>query len=101
MSKKRWFHFQGGYYDNLSIESKMRIKGGGTENLRSERSFGSLDSSMRRRPNATLHYHSIIVLLRINRISFREWFHNMPLNVRKIKLICAKRFAKQLRKKQM
>ena len=46
-------------------------------NLPCEHHFGSLDSSMRRRPNASLHHHSSLHLLRQNKKGMLQWLNSM------------------------
>ncbi|XP_060575247.1 uncharacterized protein LOC132732765, partial [Ruditapes philippinarum] len=46
-------------------------------NLGCEHHFGDLDSSQRRRPNASYHYHMSVQLLKRNRKHVMEWIEKM------------------------
>ncbi|KAK6171723.1 hypothetical protein SNE40_018161 [Patella caerulea] len=47
-------------------------------NLACEHHFGDLDSSQRRRPDAPMHHHSSVQLLKRNRQSMMNWLDQMP-----------------------
>ena len=46
-------------------------------NLVSERHFGHLDASQKRRPHSSLHHHSSIILLKQTRQKLRVWYHSL------------------------
>ena len=45
--------------------------------LVSERHFGHLDASQKRRPHSSLHHHSSIILLKQTRQRLRVWYHSL------------------------
>lgn len=46
-------------------------------NLISERHFGHLDASQKRRPHASLHHHTSVMLLKQTRPKLREWYRSL------------------------
>ena len=61
----------------MTTVMKDRLVGSGFTNLTSERNFGSLDSSMTRRPNAGLHYHSTLLLFKSNKCVIWAQFYQI------------------------
>ena len=78
---------------------KKKLGGAGTTNLISERHFGYLDASQKKRPSATLHYHSTVLLLTANRKRLMNWLKAMSFKERKQVMDNAKRNGKLLRAK--
>lgn len=71
----------------------------GVDNLPCERHLGSLDASQRRRPNASLHHHSTVELIKQNRTAVICWIKNKsPLDQRKL-LTQARKYGKWMRNK--
>ena len=68
-------------------------------NLSSERHFGHLDSSQRRRPHCSLHHHSSVILLKQTRKRLREWFYELPNEEKERMWKRAKRQGKEMRHK--
>ena len=63
----------GEYYKPVNMEKTDFAH---VTNLACEHHFGDLDSSQRRRPNATLHYHSNIHIIKRNRENISRWLSN-------------------------
>ncbi|XP_064653012.1 uncharacterized protein LOC135503383 [Lineus longissimus] len=68
-------------------------------NLGCEHHFGDYDSSIRRRPNASLHYHSSVEILKRNRCAIRVWLKNLSEKHRKKIWKAARKHGKKLRAK--
>ena len=66
-------------------------------NLGCEHHFGDLDSSQKRRPNALMHHHSSVQLIKRNRKSLMTWLHDMPLDNRGELLKSARKGGRVLR----
>ncbi|KAH3725876.1 hypothetical protein DPMN_051729 [Dreissena polymorpha] len=47
-------------------------------NLACEHHFGDLDSSQKRRPNASLHHHLSVQMLKRSRIKLKDWYNALP-----------------------
>ena len=61
-----------------NVESKAKhINFAPVTNLPCEHNFGDLDSSQRRRPNATYHHHTSVQLLKRNRDHVMTWINKM------------------------
>ncbi|XP_076308437.1 uncharacterized protein LOC143223841 [Tachypleus tridentatus] len=67
-------------------------------NLACEHHFGSLDSSMKRRPNCTLHHHSTLHLLKRNHTAIKTWFTGLSDDKKKELWSRARANARSLRK---
>ena len=63
------------YSVNPSDKDLENTANSGTNNLACERHFGYLDSSQNRRRNASLHYHSSILMLKSHGIEMIEWLN--------------------------
>ena len=70
-------------------------------NLGCEHYFGDLDSSQKRRPNASMHHHSSVQLLKRNRVPLIKWLERMPSNQRRTLFKSARKGGRVLRKKHM
>lgn len=70
-------------------------------NLGCEHHFGDLDSSQKRRPNASLHHHSSVQLLKRNRNRLMEWLTTMSPMDRTGALKDARKGGKSLRQKHL
>ncbi|KAH3826899.1 uncharacterized protein LOC127832644 [Dreissena polymorpha] len=68
-------------------------------NLSCEHHFGDLDSSQRRRPNASFHHHSSVQLLKRNRRQLSEWLSGMDEQEKENLWLSARKGGKQLRLK--
>ena len=68
-------------------------------NLGCEHHFGDLDSSQRRRPNASLHHHSSIQLLKRNRQGIQDWISKLSSEAKEQLFSDARKHGPQLRKK--
>ena len=72
-----------GTFSRHTDEQRKRLEGAALTNLKSERDFGSYDYSMKKRPNATIHYHSSILLIKAHRVGVMRWLQNLPLRERR------------------
>ncbi|XP_041347477.1 uncharacterized protein LOC121367391 [Gigantopelta aegis] len=72
----------------------------GITNLACEHHFGDLDSSQRRRPSATLFFHSTIQLLKRNRKQLISWMSEMSEQGRETLWSDAREKAKALRREK-
>ncbi|KAG1650245.1 putative nuclease HARBI1 [Nymphon striatum] len=88
----------GKYCDALSTSDQERIKFAPLTNLSCEHHFGDLDSSQRRRPNASFHHHSSIQLLKRNRNHLMKWVQDLDSTGRKDLLMRARKGGYTLRK---
>lgn len=84
--------FLTGHLSQPASESDQgTVSGAPLHNISSERDFGTLDASQQRRRNATLHYHTSMLLLKSNRDRFGQWLdgkndrerHSLFKNARK------------------
>jgi len=89
----------GGEIASKSPDDLKRLGGSGLTNLVSERNFGSLDASQKRRRHATLHYHSTILLLKTSRTRMIDWLMSKPAKERKELLQKARTHGQWLREK--
>ena len=83
----------------MSLDDLKQIKGAGSTNLVSEYHFGSLDSSQKMRPNASLHFHSAVLLLKCNRKRLVKWLMEMTPAERKQCMALARAGGVRLRQK--
>ncbi|KAL3871321.1 hypothetical protein ACJMK2_039328 [Sinanodonta woodiana] len=67
----------GQYSEAADPKTMMRTRFAQVTNLGCEHHFGDLDSSQKPRPNASLHHHSSIQLLKRNRLRMKEWYESM------------------------
>ena len=72
----------GGLFTQYDKDQLEGLKGAHKTNLYSERNFGHLDSSIKRRPNATTHFHSSVLLLKSNRVRMINWLKEQPEETR-------------------
>ncbi|XP_053381945.1 uncharacterized protein LOC128549357 [Mercenaria mercenaria] len=70
-------------------------------NLGCEHHFGDLDSSQKRRPNASMHHHSTVQLLKRNRKPMIGWLAEMSESERQVVLKKARQGGRNLRKIHM
>ncbi|GFN75763.1 sodium leak channel non-selective protein-like [Plakobranchus ocellatus] len=68
-------------------------------NLASERHFGHLDSSQRRRPHCSLHHHSSVILLKQTRKRLRTWYNSMDAKEKVRLWERARKQGKEMRRK--
>ena len=88
---------EGCYAQASTTEEQTRTNFSQVSNLACEHHFGDLDSSQKRRPNATFHRHSTVQLLKRNRRSLAKWLKSHP---QKSKLLQdARRFGAVLKRK--
>lgn len=69
---------EGQYAKEPSEKDLKRTSFAHSTNLGCEHHFGDLDSSQKRRPNATMHHHTTVQLLKRNRKSLINWLSDMP-----------------------
>jgi hypothetical protein len=67
-------------------------------NLSCEHHFGDLDSSQKRRPNATMHHHSSVQLLKRNRKQLMNWISEMKPDQKNELLHNARKGGREMRK---
>jgi len=68
---------QDGKYSTQPSETELlRTRNSHLHNLVCEHNFGDLDSSQKRRPNASMHFHSTIQMLKHHRIGLMKWLEN-------------------------
>jgi hypothetical protein len=91
----------GPYSHAPSSTEKERTKGAHHTNMSCERYFGTLDSSMSRRKNATLHYHSTILLMKACRTRFPSWMREKSIEEQKSLWALALKEGKKLRQKHL
>ena len=90
----------GGIYSRPpALVEVVRTKGSGADNLTSERHFGTLDASQKRRRHATLHFHTTSLMLKACGKDVSEWLSSLPANDRDRLWIKAKQGGKWLREK--
>ena len=87
----------GPYSQRPSEEQAKRTSFAPITNLSCEHHFGDLDSSQRRRPNASLHHHSTVQLLKRNRTNIVEWLEHLPETQRENIFLNARRNGPKLR----
>ena len=68
----------GGKYSDRDDTGVRATEGSGLNNMVSERNFGTLDASQKRRRHASLHFHSTIMLLKANRKILFPWIMAEP-----------------------
>ena len=73
---------EGQYSKEANKNDLKRTSFAHVTNLGCEHHFGDLYSSQKRLPNASLHNHSLIQLLKRNRSSMMQWLQDMPTNRR-------------------
>ncbi|XP_052778449.1 uncharacterized protein LOC128215880 [Mya arenaria] len=66
-----------------------------------EHHFGDLDSSQRRRPNASIHHHSSVQLIKRNRRQLFKWLDEKPDNEKATLMKAARSGGRDLRKAHM
>ena len=84
--------------DVLEREDASEIKAPLT-NLISERNFGHLDASQRRRPHCSLHHHSSVMLLKQTRKRLRTWYDGLENDEKKKLWKRGRQESKELRRK--
>lgn len=68
----------GKYSEKPEVQELTRTQYAHVTNLGCEHHFGDLDHSQRRRPNASMHHHSSIQIIKRNRKSLMKWIEDMP-----------------------
>ena len=68
----------GPYSEIASEDAAKRTSFAPITNLSCEHHFGDLDSSQRRLPNASLHHHSTVQMLKRNRSNIVDWLEKLP-----------------------
>ena len=67
-------------------------------NLSCEHHFGDLDSSQKRRPNASMHHHSTVQLIKRNRKPMMKWLTGMDETEKHEMMKKARKEGRSLRK---
>ena len=88
---------EGQYSKEANKDDLKRTSFAHVTNLGCEHHFGDLDSSQKRRPNASMHHHSSIQLLKRNRSSMMQWLQDMPTNRRSELMKSARKGGRALR----
>ena len=70
-------------------------------NLGCEHHFGDLDSSQKRRPNASMHHHTSVQVLKCNRKKLMNWLLGMPKENREDLMKKARKGGRELRAANM
>ncbi|XP_052808198.1 uncharacterized protein LOC128237051 [Mya arenaria] len=92
----------GGRYAGTPSKSDLqRTHFSHVTNLGCEHHFGDLDSSQRRRPNASFHHHSSVQLIKRNRRQLFKWLDEKPDNEKATLMKAARSGGRDLRKAHM
>ncbi|KAH3697969.1 hypothetical protein DPMN_085482 [Dreissena polymorpha] len=92
----------GGQFGAMPSEEDLdHTKFAHSTNLSCEHHFGDLDSSQRRRPNASLHHHSSVQMIKRSRVNLMNWFDKMSSNDRSSLLKNARKEGKKLREEHI
>ncbi|KAL3841604.1 hypothetical protein ACJMK2_011001 [Sinanodonta woodiana] len=92
----------GGKYSKAPSKADLeRTSFSHSTNLGCEHHFGDLDSSQKRRPNASMHHHTTVQLLKRNRKSLIHWLSDMPSNKKEEIMKKARKGGRVLREQNM
>ena len=100
VEKQLAFVLQGGMYSVPDEKMLKPTRFANITNLSCGHHLLDLDSSQKRRPNASFHHHSFIQYLKRNRKRIKEWYDNMSHEHRMLLWKRARKGGKELRSKQ-
>ena len=91
---------EGGQFSSMPSKASLkRTSFAQVTNLACEHHFSHLDSSQRKRPNASFHHHSSVQMLKRNRCQLIYWINEMPEEEQTALLKTARKEGLDLRRK--